>query len=269
VVSDESYGLVLRDESGAPDVVSGERFVSAITRVGHRPSVVTIASCDSGNVGNIIVPGASFAHAVHQSGIPFVVASQFPLSKDGSIPLTARLYRGLLWGEHPLHVVQQARAELHARYNTIWHDWASVVVYEALPPTLDDQLDLLRYSQAKRAMNAALERTDVAIASSDAITRDRLDTLDGDVQYAVDRLPLEGQFTVECIGLRASSRKRRAQAASELVKRSASTIESAFVDECEWLERAKLDYARAVEGLLVNDERAVQRKATLHWVLVQ
>jgi beta-lactamase superfamily II metal-dependent hydrolase len=267
--SHESYGLVLRDDAGAPDVVSGERFVSAITRVGHRPAVVTIASCDSGNVGSIIVPGASFAHAVHQSGIPLVVASQFPLSKDGSIPLTRRLYQGLLWGEHPLHVVQQARAELHARYNTTWHDWASVVVYEALPPTLDDQLDLLRYSQAKRAMNAALERIDLAVASDAPITVERLDSLDRDVSYAVDRLPLDGQFTVECIGLRASSQKRRAQAAAELVKRKASTNESAFVDECEWLDRAKLDYAQAVEGLLVNEARAVQRKATLHWVLVQ
>jgi len=268
-LTNESYGLVLRDETGAADVVSGERFVSAITRVGHYPTVVTIASCDSGNVGSVIVPGASFAHAVHQSGIPFVVASQFPLSKDGSIPLTRRLYGGLLWGEHPLHVVQQARAELHARYNTTWHDWASLVVYEALPPALDDQLDLLRYSQAKRALNAALERIDLAVASEGPITNVQLDALDDEVSAAVDRLPLDGQFRVECIGLRASSHKRRSQAAAALVTRNASAEGTAFVDECEWLDRANLDYAHAVEGFLVNEARAVQRKATLHWVLVQ
>ena len=130
----DAYGLVLRDDHGEVDVVSGERFVSAVGRLGHRPTVVTIASCDSGNVGSVVGPGASFAHAVHQSGIALVVAAQFPLSKDGSVPLTAGLYRGLLGGEHPLVVLHRVRAELHARYDTNWHDWASVVVYEALPP---------------------------------------------------------------------------------------------------------------------------------------
>ena len=131
-----------------------------------------------------------------------------------------------------------------------------------------DQLDLLRYSQARRAMNAALERIDVAILSSDPITRDRLAALGRDVSYAVDRLPLAGQFTVECIGMRASSQKRWAEAGSELLKRSPPTRQPV---------RGRMRVARtrdsttrrAVEGLLVNDGRAVQRKATLHWVLVQ
>ena len=33
------------------------------------------------------------------------------------------------------------RAELHARYTSRWHDWASLVVYEALPQALGEQLD--------------------------------------------------------------------------------------------------------------------------------
>ena len=82
-LSPNSYGLVLRGRYDAePDVVSGERFGSALTSVGrdsvHRPTVVTVASCDSGNIGTVSIPGASFAHALHQAGIPLVVASQFP-----------------------------------------------------------------------------------------------------------------------------------------------------------------------------------------------
>jgi hypothetical protein len=265
----DTYGIVLRDEDGTADVVSGERFVSAITRVGHRPAVVTIAACDSGNVGSVVVPDASFAHAVHQAGIPFVVGAQFPLSKDGSVPLTARIYEGLLWGEHPLHVVQQARAELHARFNASWHDWASIVVYEALPASLDEQLDRLRYAQARRAVNAALERIDQAVAAGGVTTRDALAKLDGAVAYAVSRLPLDGQFAVECIGLRASSRKRQAQAAFTLAGHTTFADGGPFADPCDLLDQARLDYAHAAKGLLVNEGRAVQRVATLHWLLVQ
>jgi beta-lactamase superfamily II metal-dependent hydrolase len=271
------YGVILRDEHGSTDVISGERFVSAIARVGRRPAVVTIAACDSGNVGSVVAPGASFAHAVHQSGIPLVVGSQFPLSKEGSVPLTSRLYEGLLWGEHPLHVLQQARAELHARYNTDWHDWASVVAYEALPPSLDDQLDRLRYSQAKRAVDVALDRLDEAVApgvvfareSLGVAARESLVQLAEAVAYAVDRLPLRGQFAVEGIGLRASACKRLAQAAFALEGHTTPVDGETFADPYELLERARLDYAQAAKRLLVNETQAVQRVATLHWVLVQ
>jgi beta-lactamase superfamily II metal-dependent hydrolase len=268
VVSQELYGLIFRDEDGTPDVVSGERFVTAVTRTSHRPSVVTIASCDSGNVGSVIVPGASFAHALHQSGIPFVVGAQFPLSKEGSIPLTRRLYNGFLWGEHPLDVLRQARAELHTRYNTNWHDWASVVAYEALPPSLDDQLDVLQYSQAKLAAAAALEQIDIAVAS-DEISFASLEKLNQDLTRALDRMPSEGQFAVECIGLHASSRKRLAQAAFKFATRAQNAGATPFGQSYDLLDRARLGYARAAKGLLVNDARAVQRNATLHWVLVQ
>jgi hypothetical protein len=159
--SRDSYGLVLRGPDGSSEVVSGEQFASALTSVGggriHRPTVVTVASCDSGNVGTLILPGASFAHALHQAGIPLVVASQFPLSKEGSVPLAAALYGGVLWGRNPLVLLQQLRAELHARYTASWHDWGSLVVYEALPQALAEQLDTLRYHQAKRAVQAVLE----------------------------------------------------------------------------------------------------------------
>ncbi len=267
--SPDSYGLVLRGPDGAPDVVSGERFASVLTSVGtariHRPTVVTVASCDSGNVGTVTIPGASFAHALHQSGIPLVVASQFPLSIEGSLPLAGTLYEGLLWGEHPLVLLQRLRAELHARYTSVWHDWASMVVYEALPQALDDQLDTLKYFQAKRAIDAGLQRIDLAIQ---APTGESLAELDEAIERAVDHLPLGGPYAVECVGLRASSRKRRAQAAFVLASRAPDPVKS-WRDPFDLLEQAWLDYNVAVRGLLINEGRAVQRVATLHWVLVQ
>jgi len=264
-----SYGLVLRGQDGASDVVSGERFASALTSVGadsvHRPAVVTVASCDSGNVGTVVVPGASFAHALHQSGIPLVVASQFPLSVEGSVPLVRTLYNGLLWGEHPLLLLHRVRAELHARFTSTWHDWASLVVYEALPYALESQLDSLRYQQARRAMNAALERIDRVVQKK---SRESLPELDRVIESVLKRMPFAGQYGVECLGLRASARKRMAQAATTL-KEMASSAGKRWHDPLEFLEQSWADYNDAVRRLLVNDRTTVQRKATLHWVLVQ
>ncbi|MEO8751895.1 MAG: CHAT domain-containing protein [Casimicrobiaceae bacterium] len=266
--SRDSYGLVLRGPDDAPDVVSGERFASALTSVGrdsvHRPAVMTVASCDSGNIGTVTIPGASFAHSLHQSGIALVVASQFPLSMEGSVPLAGTMYHGLLWGEHPLLLLQRLRAELHARYTSTWHDWASLVVYEALPHTLGLQLDALRYEQTRRAMNAALERIDRAVQGK---SNESLDVLNMAIEKAVQQLPLAGQYAVECLGLRASARKRLAQAAFTLAAQ-ASGAKGAW-DPFDLLEQAWSDYNEAVRRLLVNDGTTVQRVATLHWVLVQ
>ena len=270
----DSYGLVLRGPDEESDVVSGERFSSALTTVGdgriHRPTVITVASCDSGNVGSVVRPGASFAHALHQGGVPLVVASQFPLSIEGSVPLVATLYRGLLWGGNPLLLLQQIRAELHARYTSRWHDWASLVVYEALPQALAEQLDRTRYFQARRAVDAALERIDLSVQPTDESAPDRRPVpLGPALSLAISYLPVDGPFGVECIGLRASARKRLAQAAFALAERGSAGGAGWEQDCCDLLEEARLDYERALRGLLVNDGRTLQRVATLHWIAVQ
>ena len=281
-----SYGLLLRGSEADSDIVSGERFSTALTTIAggriHRPTVITVASCDSGNVGSVVRPGASFAHALHQGGVPLVVASQFPLSIEGSVPLVETLYQGLLWGGHPLILLQQIRAELHARHTSRWHDWASLVVYEALPRDAADQLERTRYFQAKRAVDAALERIDVVVERIDAfVERDDVAarSTKGDaaeaslvqlydaIARAIDHLPTEGPFAVEGIGLRASAHKRLARAAFALAaKKGAAPWKR---DCCDLLEEARVDYERAVRGLLVGDGRTLQRVATLHWLAVQ
>ena len=65
------------------------------------PTVVTIAACDSGSVGSGVGAGASIAHALHEAGIPLVVASQFPQSFAGSVVMTEVLYEGLRRGATP------------------------------------------------------------------------------------------------------------------------------------------------------------------------
>jgi beta-lactamase superfamily II metal-dependent hydrolase len=270
-----SYGLVLRGSESESDVVSGERFSTALAAITggriHRPTVVTVASCDSGNVGSVVRPGASFAHALHQGGVPLVVASQFPLSIEGSVPLVETLYRGLLWGGHPLVLLQQIRAELHARHTSRWHDWASLVVYEAMPRDIAQQLERTRYYQARRAIEAALETIDAAVERSDPARSEpdvpSLVPLFDATEQALGQLPTEGPFVVESIGLRASAHKRLAQASFALAARTVAVPWKK--DCCDLLDEARIDYERAVRCLLVGDGRTLQRVATLHWLAVQ
>ena len=272
-----SYGLVLQGADGAAEVVSGERFASAFVCMSdgviRRPSVVTLASCDGGDVGSVMVAGASIAHALHQAGIPLVLASQFPLSKAGSVLVAQRLYPGLLRGDNPCSLLHTIRTELHSRLTSHAHDWASLVVYEALPPDLSDQLVEARYQQGKRAINAALEHVDQAVAGELGAGPDevRNDELAKAVLDASNRLPIQGRFAMECLGLRASSRKRLAEAEFSTALRldDAEAQARHVVRSCGLLEQSLTDYGLAVTGLLVNEGGAAQQVSTLHWVLVQ
>ena len=274
---DVSYGLVLSSAAGNPDVVSGERLASAVTRITrdriHRPAVITLATCDSGNVGSVMIPGASFAHALHQAGVAVVLASQFPLSKAGSIAVVRTLYRGLLRGEHPWLLLHQIRTDLHGRFINHSHDWASLVVYEALPADLTGQLEAIRYHQGRRAMNAALEHVDRAVREQGAkLDRETHEKLVDAVMRACAELPFDGAFAVEILGLRASSSKRLAEAAYRLAMLEddgAPRRDEWLCHGYEQLDRALVDYRQAARGFLVNEGRPVQRLASLHWVMVQ
>ncbi len=285
-----SFGLALKGKNDELDVVSGERFVSALCTLAsgrnHRPDVVTVASCDSGNIGSVTTPGASFAHTLHQAGIPLVVASQFPLSKEGSSSVARTLYRGLLWGISPWRLMQQVRSELHGRYATRSHDWASLVVYEALPANLEEQLLEMRYRQSKRAIKAAQAHIDAAVKEQRAIQatvdaalpirpepseneHDKHRDLLARVEGARRRLPTDSAYAMECLGLRASSFKRQAETEFRQAM-NRGEIAGDHLDECfELLERSLLDYRRAVKGFMVYEGESRFRYATLHWVMVQ
>jgi beta-lactamase superfamily II metal-dependent hydrolase len=272
VLEGPEYGLVLRGENGADDVVPGERLASALTVVTrkevHRPAVVTLASCDGGSVGSVTTPSTHLAHAMHQLGVPLVVAAQFPLSKEGSEPLAHSLYAGLLRGEqHPLVLVQQLRSELHACQSATFHDWASLVVYEALPREMSEPLAELNYRQARRAVDVALAWVDDFVESNPRGVTGA--ALRAQVDQALERLPYDASYAVECIGLRASAAKRLAQAAHFYADRGGDPSHGFAVDMYDLLDQAREDYELAVRKLLLNDVGAVQRIATVHWVLVQ
>ena len=270
-VKDESqehtaYGLQLDG-----NVITADRLASALTGLVdgaiQRPTVVTLATCDSGKVSSVMVPGASIAHVLHQAGIPLVVASQVPLSKEGSVLVFREFYGRLLWGDNPWPLLHRVRTALHGRLAAKAHDWASVVVYEALPPDLAEQLEEARYNQGKAAINAAFEAIERAVAQADVYQ-----ALRRDLVGLLEQLPMDGRFAMECLGLRASTHKRLAQAEYRIaVDVKDDPVRQNQHLEQSWfhLDEALHAYEQAVTGFFVNLGRPIQRIATMHWVLVQ
>lgn len=166
---DVRFGLALHDPidpAGPADIVSGERLVTAlrVSRKGEygkltRPAVVTLASCNGGNVGTVSGAGASVAHALHEGGIPMVIASQFPLSFGGSVRMVETLYEGLLWGEDPRKLLIDLRRELYTQFPGT-HDWASVTAYASLSPGFERQLASAQIRRAKASIDEALRVAD-------------------------------------------------------------------------------------------------------------
>jgi hypothetical protein len=241
--------------AGESRTVSGQELamvVRALRRTGEsklaEPAVVTIASCDSANMGTVIGPGASVAHVLHEYGVPIVIGSQFPLSVRGSVLFVELLYEGLLWGNDPRIVVSNLRRRLRAELSET-HDWASIVVYATLPPDFEQQMVEVRFEQTKRAIDAALHRTDFATdewwygdidnpneqePSDHRIVLERLE----DVALRLESLGGELQARAEVNniaafeGLRASMLKREAEyrLQRELMGQSATDYQYLFFD---------------------------------------
>jgi hypothetical protein len=99
---DTRYALALHSARNPhnEDAITGA--LRASERCGRyglaRPAVVTLASCDAANVGSVAGAGSSIAHALHEAGIPMVVAGQFPLSFAGLGSPSRSAIRGAIVG---------------------------------------------------------------------------------------------------------------------------------------------------------------------------
>lgn len=239
---DVRFGLALRDAEHplVEDRVSASRLTTlfrAMVRDCHPkltlPAVVTLASCHGAAGGSVVGAGASVAHALHEAGIPLVVASQFPLSFPASVLMVQTLYDQLLWGCDPRVLLCDLRRQLKLRLPHT-HDWASLVAYASLPADLETRGPKIRFEQAKRAIEAAFSLWDAGAPKRAALSsqqhvpddpnwqtetelrleagKNRLKQLDRELQ------PLDGgatSVTVEdhalVLGRLASTEKRQAE----------------------------------------------------------
>ncbi|NVB38092.1 CHAT domain-containing protein [Pseudenhygromyxa sp. WMMC2535] len=272
------FGLALHAGPGLDqlEVVSGERLAAALRASGQAPAVVTVAACDSGNVTEVVHNGASLAHALHCAGLPFVTASQFPLSFEGSIELVEQLYQRLPQGEDPRRVTHDLRRRLYASYAAQTHDWASLVVYAALPVDIGDQLRRVRYQSARRRLDALMERLDHRLESRADPGEGEGEDLRVRVGETLDLLPCEGEWKIEAEGLRGSVRKRLAQidfmaglAANADDPDTNARRERAWSRSVDGLRRARDHYREAARQSLLQHTDDLLQQSAIQWLLIQ
>jgi hypothetical protein len=169
------FGVVLGKE-GDPSghvVVDGQSLAMALKglksngQAKRPPTVVTLATCDSGNASSVLTPGGSIAHELHAQDIPWVIASQFPLWMRASNIAAEILYRGLLNGNDPRWVLHEVRQRLRIDLPET-HDWASIVAYAVIAPDLESQVDAFRSRQTKRKMEVKFARMDDLVGANEA-----------------------------------------------------------------------------------------------------
>jgi hypothetical protein len=244
------FGLALHksDSTAEVDIIEGRKLAEALV-VEHGgktwcPTVVTVAACDSGNLGSPILPGASLAHDLHKYGIPFVLASQFPLTKPGSVKLASHFYPRILSGKDPRIVSFYTRQNMD---DSGYHDWASLVAYARLPEDLDEQLEGVRLKAVLDSMKTANAWTDHALKHSTSseqtlneITK-RLNEAINDLEELLGQAKSETgnpALRAEHLGLLGSAYKRKAEhlyrlsdlmpaQSDELLKESRNALQAA------------------------------------------
>ncbi|HMK24995.1 MAG TPA: CHAT domain-containing protein [Chitinophagaceae bacterium] len=147
------------------------------------PQVVSLIACDSGNVGSPVHPSGSIAHSLHQSGIPCVFASQFPLTQKGSVKLVVSLYTQLLQSSDPRLALYETRAALAADKV---HDWASLVAYARFPEDIDEQMKDISLKRMLEFMKTANALTDHVIKYMNVLKKEHAETSFTEVNDRLD-----------------------------------------------------------------------------------
>ncbi|UCE50003.1 MAG: CHAT domain-containing protein [Phycisphaerales bacterium] len=258
------YGLALCDPNDAQrmNVISGKRLAKALLAEGKdgarrsQPLLVTLATCDSGNPGSVLIPGSSIAHDLHAAGIPWVLASQFPMTKVGSVRMTEALYRRILRGDDPRQALFEVRRLLFMNAERD-HDWASLVAYATIPPDFEDQVATFFEKQMRGAINNALEQADNAI--DDAEREEALQRAIEWLKLWRSRVPEARGYSArarqaECYGMNGSTLKRIGLL--HYKKKQASRGKDCLQESLKW-------YTKAVELL------SMEVSGGYHWVATQ
>ena len=179
------------------------------------PCVVTFAVCDSADQGVPIYAKRSIVQELHLLGVPVVIGSQLPLTKDGSLAFARAFYRPLFQGGDVRWSLHAARVAVRAREEA-FHDWLSLVAYVRLPPEgYAAYLEEVGLQAELGLLDAAQARADALIKSGgdlplfddvERLVRDRLQTLSS------RRMTLtRKELADESCGLEASAYKRLAE----------------------------------------------------------
>jgi hypothetical protein len=241
------FGLWMASTEGkGRQLVSGQLLADALRTGGGLPSVVTLASCDSGNQGSVLYPGGSVAQELHQAGVPLVVASQLPLTFAGSAVFTEEFYRKILRGEDPREAVLKTRSALLSLGPTGWLDWASLVVYADLSASFGPQVRRAQRRVFQRRIDARLAWLGHGIAgrgdrsSLELETEEQARSFEGKLRQLMDELQegCEGRARVEALAFCGSAEKRWAEA-----------LQGGVAGASHWRQRLRVEALRRSRGL--------------------
>jgi hypothetical protein len=165
------FGLLLHrpDRPAERVVATGDQLAQALLpsrsrRGASDPVLVSLATCDSANQSGVVNAGGSVAHQLHRMGLPWVVASQFPLTVQGSVMLVEDLFNELLQGTDPRIALHRVRQHLATRFGDR-HDWATVVAYASFPADFDVQVEAFRDRAIRARRNRAFSLVDRAVVA--------------------------------------------------------------------------------------------------------
>jgi hypothetical protein len=251
------------------DAVSPKAIAEALKPVGEHPLVVTLAACDSGTAARPELGNSSLVETLHRNGVPVVVASQFPLTKPGSVTLTRKFYGPLLSGTDvriALHAARVALREEARQVDERRHDWLSLIGYVRLPPE--------GYSQYLRAFGLRVQLHMLEAARKDAeplfaqpsSPRDAFETVQRRLSERITELTnrkeeLSGdqdrELQAECAGLLASATKSLAELRFVQARRFPeerghldALSREALGDSCKWYSEVyRRDLSRHWQGI--------------------
>lgn len=272
---EERYGVVLCSEFDAnvQDIVDGERLAIALTArdasgaTRFCPTVVSLATCDSGNINQVITPGGSIAHELNAAGIPWVIASQFPLWMKASAIAAEVLYRGLLNGEDPRWVLYELRQRLRAD-SPGTHDWASIIAYSTVSEDFEFQVNSFRAKQIRKKFDVKLDRIDELVGvNKETDNPAKLAVLDEAGKNDLDQL---------CEAIRNESKKWR----NELDDSTPAGVKGETLGLCAAIEKrisiafqlsqkSESECRTAYEACRNLYKEAFDAEPNNHWVLTQ
>ena len=212
---EKRFGVALHLRRGSRDkkVIGGKQLAQALRAEGvagssrSEPLVVTLAICDSGGQGSVLVPGGSIAHDLHTEGIPWVFASQFPLTKPGSVRIAEFLYPRLMRGDDPRQILYELRRTLSMKAAGE-HDWASIVTYASVEERLDQDVADFFAQQTINAIEVLMAKVDHLVVARAADLKSPA-TANGpdEMVRSIKHDPAEGRGPPAALGAAVALRK--------------------------------------------------------------
>jgi hypothetical protein len=264
-IEDEDFGIEYGIKFGKGDspTTNSLAIKDLFESLTVKPFLVNYMICDGANFSNPIKADKNPVQVTHKAGVPMVLGSQYPLSMDGSVRITNKLYAALFNGNDIREILTEIRADLFKKREE-HHDWISLVSYIRLPEGYKDylykvvlSLEMQNLKSAKGKADALLLKNEVtdddvievitSLKNSIAALEKKLKVIKSDPRYQNE--------TLENLGLLGSAFKRLAEL--YFIMRQLKKIETTE------------DEKKALSQSLEYYKKASDTNLSHHWSLVQ